>query len=336
MLKIKDYAEQIDALHAEGKCALEISKILGLEYSQPIYNYFKKKGWKNLSLGEYSVRRIYTVDKTFFETINTEEKAYILGFICADGCVNAKQHKISFALQDSDYALLESIRTAMNSTHPVKRHLIRKNPYTKTNRQTLYQCTLCINGKELVQPLVALGLANNKTYTLSSDVIKCVPEHLIKHFLRGYFDGDGSIMWGKKYSSGYKYLIQVAGNQEFLLNTFQKYFPSACGLYKYKTSKQCFAWKIADKKKVLEFLNYIYSDAKIYLNRKYKIYQYAMWSFKTELIAGNSYFINLIKGQSAAKPIVKCFRKVQRLVDETITNPFEGEIEYNSTTNAQH
>ena len=62
-----------------------------------------------------------------------------------------------------------------------------------------------------------------------------------------------------------------------------------------------------------------------------------MWSFKTELIAGNSYFIELMKGQSAANPLVKCLRQVQRLADETILNPFEKEgIEYNSATNAQH
>lgn len=74
----------------------------------------------------------------------------------------------------------------------------------------------------------------------------------------------------------------------------------------------------------------------LYLDRKYKIYKYVMWSFKTELIAGNSYFSNLLKGQSAANPLIKCLGQVQRLEDETIVNPFEEEIEYNSATNAQH
>ena len=61
-----------------------------------------------------------------------------------------------------------------------------------------------------------------------------------------------------------------------------------------------------------------------------------MWSFKTELIAGNSYFSDLLKGQPAANPLIKSLRQVQRLADETITNPFEEGIEYNSATNAQH
>ena len=295
MLKINDYAVQIEHLHNEGKNALEISKILNFKYSQPVYNYFKKKGWPNLEKGKYIHYTKYVVDSTFFNVIDTEEKAYILGFICSDGHIDAKNYRLTISLKDSDYALLEAIRRCMDSTHPIKRHI-------KFNK----------------------------------DIMKYVPEYLVRHFLRGYFDGDGSVTWGKHYSSGNKYLIQVAGNEDFLLESFQKHFPSNCGLYKYKTSKQCYVWKLADKKKVLEFLNYIYNDAKIYLDRKYKIYKYAMWACKTELIAGNSYFISLIKGQSAANPLVKCLRQVQRLADETIKNPFEEEIEYNSATNAQH
>ena len=336
MLKITDYAEQINALHAEGKCALEISRILGFKYSQPVYNYFKKKGWETLDLKDYPRQTTYEVDENFFVDIDTEEKAYILGFICADGHIDDSNYRIAITLQDEDYSLLEKIKEAMHSTHPIKRGIVKSNPYLRSDRTTLYQCNLNINGKNLITPLINMGITGKKTYDLDSSITKFIPEDLMRHFLRGFFDGDGSVSWGKHYSSGNKYLIQVAGNEEFLLGTFQKYFSSNCKLYKYKTSRQCFAWKIADKRKVLEFLNYIYKDAKIYLERKYKIYQYAMWSFKTELIAGNSYFSSLLEGQSAANPLVKCLRQVQRLADETIKNPFEEEIEYNSATNAQH
>lgn len=337
MLNIKDYAERIDALHEEGKSAIEIAKILNFKYQQPVYNYFKKMGWKRLSREEYKHKTLYTVDTSFFETIDTEEKAYVLGFICADGHIDANAYKLTITLQDSDFQLLELIRQAMRSTHPIKRHIQKINPYTRTDNTILEQCSLSVNGKQLLLPLINMGLAGKKTYTLDSSVIKYVPEHLIRHFLRGFFDGDGNVTWGKKYSSGYKYIIQVAGNKDFLLGTFQKYFPSNCSLYKYKTSRQCYTWKLTDKRRVLEFLNYLYSNSNIYLDRKYKIYQFAMWSCKTELIAGNSYFMKLIEGQSAANPLVKCLRQVQRLADETILNPYEeGSVEYNSATNAQH
>ena len=333
MIKIKDYAQQIDALHEQGFCAVDISRKLGLTYSQPIYNYFKKKGWKRLTREEYSLSRQYQVNEQFFKTIDTEEKAYVFGFICADGHIDTKFHRIVIALQQGDLELLQKIKNAMNSTHPIVEHIQKRNPYTKANHLITEQACISINGKDLIQPLIDVGLDSRKTYTLNGSEISKVPEHLIRHFLRGYFDGDGSITWGKQYTSGKKYLINVCGNKDFLEKTFQKYFPSNNALYKDKAAKQCYNWKLSDKLKILEFLNYLYADSTIYLERKYKTYKYAMWSFKTGLIAGNSYFINLIEGQSAANPLVKCWRQVQRLMDETFLNPY-GE-EYNSDTNAQ-
>ena len=336
MLKISDYSEQIDQMHSQGMSAFDIAKALNFKYMQPVYNYFKKQGWERTKRENYKRNTLYTVNSNFFKKIDTEEKAYIIGFIAADGHIDAKSYRLTIALKDSDYQLLEKIRTAMQSTHPIKRGILKENPYKKTENKILKQCSISVNGKNLIQPLIDMGLSGKKTYTLNGMLIKYVPDNLIRHFLRGYFDGDGSVTWGKEYSSGFKYIIQVCGNESFLNESFQKYFPSNCSLYKDKYSKQCCTWKIANKKEVLKFLIYIYNDAHIYLDRKYLIYKYALWSFKTELIAGNSDFIDTIKGQSAAKPLIKSLREVQRLADETILNPFEGDgIEYNSATNAQ-
>ena len=336
MLKISEFASQIDSLHEEGKTALEISKLLGFKYHQPVYNYFIKRGWKRLSRQEYNMKTKYSSMPTYFDSIDTEDKAYILGFVCADGHVCSIHNRITITLKETDIDILNKIKHAMSCTHPIKVGICKRNPYLKSKNRILKQCSLSINGKSLVAPLIKMGIAGKKTYTLDGSICEYVPNSLMRHFLRGYFDGDGNAVWGKHYSSGYKYLIQVIGNKDFLIKSFQRYFPSACGLCKDSYSKQAYTWKIANKKEVLKFLNYLYSDATIYLDRKYKVYQYAMWSFKTELIAGNSSLIELLEGQSAANPLVKCLRQVQRLADETIINPFEEEIEYNSATNAQH
>lgn len=336
MLKISDYSEQINQMYSQGMSAFDIAKALNFKYVQPVYNYFKKQGWERTKREDYKINTLYTIDSNFFKKIDTEEKAYIIGFIAADGHIDANSYRLTITLKDSDYQLLEKIRIAMHSTHPIKRGILKGNPYKKTENKILKQCSISVNGKKLIQPLIDMGLSGKKTYTLDNTLIKYIPDNLIRHFLRGYFDGDGNVTWGKKYPSGFKYIIQVCGNENFLKGSFQKYFPSNCSLYKDKHSKQCYTWKIANKKEVLKFLICIYNDAHIYLNRKYLIYKYALWSFKTELIAGNSDFIDTIKGQSAAKPLIKGLREVQRLADETILNPFEGdEIEYNSATNAQ-
>lgn len=86
-------------MHQEGKSALEISKILGFKYSQPVYNYFKKQGWDRLDRSDYKYNTTYTVNQEFFDEINTEEKAYILGFVCADGHVDAKAHRLTITLK---------------------------------------------------------------------------------------------------------------------------------------------------------------------------------------------------------------------------------------------
>ena len=334
MLKIKTYETQITDLHNQGYSAIEISKKLNFKYHQPIYNYFKKMGWKRLSKEEYPQYKKYQVNQNFFYNIDSEEKAYILGFICADGNVSIPRYSISITVQQTDIDILKKIQNAMCSNHPIKEHIQRENPYKKSNRKTLEQAHININGKTLVSPLVDLGIYGKKTYSLNGTEIEVVPKHLIRHFLRGYFDGDGNILWEKEYSSGKKYIINICGNKDFLENTFQKYFPSTNAMYKDKYSKQCWCWKISDKQKVLKFLCYLYDNATIYLDRKYKTYRYALWSYKTGLIAGNSYFIDIIKGQSAANPLVKSWRQVQRLMDETFSNPFEEE--YNSNTNSQH
>lgn len=283
MLQIKDYQEEITKLYQEGKTAKEISSLLGFKYHQPVYNYFKKMGWERTGK---TGKRIYKVDENFFKCINTEEKAYILGFICADGHIEKDRLDITVSIKDID--VLEKIRCAMHSNHPIK-GISRINPYKKTNREVLALVELMIGSVELVKPLFVMGLTTNKTYTLNGDILRYIPKYLMRDFLRGYFDGDGNVFFGRRYNSGYKYNINICGNEDFLLKSFQTYFPSSNKLYKDLYSKQCYVWKISQKDKVRDFMYYLYYNSSISLHRKYNEFRKIMWACKTGLIAGNSY-----------------------------------------------
>ena len=283
MLQIKDYQEEITRLYQEGKTAKEISSLLGFKYHQPVYNYFKKMGWERTGK---SGKRIYKVDENFFKCINTEEKAYILGFICADGHIERDRLNITVSIKDKD--ILEKIRCALHSNHPIK-EVQRINPYNKTERKTLILVELMIGSVELVKPLFNMGLTTNKTYTLDGSILKYVPKYLMRDFLRGYFDGDGNISFGRRYNSGYKYNINICGNEDFLLKSFQTYFPSNNKLYKDLYSKQCYIWRLSQRDKVRDFMYYLYYNSSIFLNRKYNEFRKIMWAYKTGLIAGNSY-----------------------------------------------
>lgn len=282
MLNIKDYEEQIIAMHKKGMTGKQIVDALHFKYHQPVYNYFRKMKWP--ITGKITKKK-YHVDDDFFKVINTEEKAYILGFICADGHV--EYSSIQFEVAEKDAEILEKIRKALNSNHPITT-IIKRNPYRGSDRKEIVMKKMRINGTYLTKPLLEMGLGGKKTYTLNSSILNYVPKYLIRDFLRGYFDGDGNVFYGKKYASGIKYNINVCGNMEFLTNTFQKYFPSTNKLYKDLYSKQCYTWKISAREKVLAFLHYLYFNSSIFLSRKYLVYRKATCSCKTGLIAGNS------------------------------------------------
>ena len=266
MLKILDYKERILKLHQEGKNRKEIADILELRYHQPIYNFFKKF---NLKENKRIYNRKYTLDTDYFKNINTEDKAYILGFIVADGYISEDRLCISLAIKDID--ILYKIRKCFKSNQKF-RYCNRPNPYNKNKicRMVILQ----ISSREFVKPLLKMALHINKTYTLDKNILKFVPKYLMRHFLRGYFDGDGNVCYGIKYSSGIKYNINICGNMNFLLNSFQIYFPSKNKnkIYYDKKSKQMCVWKLSSKNNVEKFLNYIYHNSNIFLQRKYKIY----------------------------------------------------------------
>lgn len=269
MLNIKDYEEQIIAMHKKGMTGKQIVDALQFEYHQPVYNYFRKRGW---SITGKITKKKHHVDDSFFKVIDTEEKAYILGFLCADGHITHTEIQIEVAEKDVD--ILYKIRKALKSDHPI-RDIYKSNPYKKTERSKLVLKRIKICGVYLTKPLLDMGLGGKKTYSLNSSVLNYVPKYLIRDFLRGYFDGDGNVFFGKKYTSGIKYNINICGNEEFLKNTFQKYFPTTNKLYKDLYSKQCYVWKISSKERVLEFLHYIYYNSSIFLSRKYLAYRKA-------------------------------------------------------------
>lgn len=264
MLKINDYKEQILSYYEQGKSAKEISDLLGFKYHQPVYNFFKKY---NLNHRKRVYNRKYSINKNYFNVINSQEKAYILGFICADGHIS--NDRLCITISETDVLLLEKIKKEIGSNQKLKK--FEKDSSHNTNKKCK-MVSLQISSVDFVKPLVKMGLGGNKTYNLNSNILKFIPKYLVRHFLRGFFDGDGNVLFGKKYTSGIKYNINICGNEEFLINTYQKFFPSTNKMYYDKKSKQTFIWKISSKQNVTDFLKYLYENSSIHLTRKYKIY----------------------------------------------------------------
>lgn len=135
--------------------------------------------------------RKYAVDENFFSEINTEQKAWILGFLAADSHISDKTGRvaktISIKLKSTDRPVLEAIRDAMSSTHPITE---RDNRHPKTDR-VHRTCELLIASANLVASLATHGLNGDKSVTGKPWV---GPTHLMRHYWRGVVDGDGSIL----------------------------------------------------------------------------------------------------------------------------------------------
>jgi hypothetical protein len=134
----------------------------------------------------YSVREY----SNYFNEINTQEKAYILGLLYADGCNSTESRTINIALKEDDLNILIKIKNAIKASQEIK---LRKRSLEKSNigyqRKDMYK--LSITDKQISEDLTKWGCVKAKTFKLKFPYF--LQKELIKHFIRGYFDGDGCI-----------------------------------------------------------------------------------------------------------------------------------------------
>ena len=216
-------------------------------------------------------KRKYSVDETYFDKIDTPNKAYILGFLYADGSNNPDKWTISMSLQEEDRDILEKIRSEIGSEKPLE-FLDYTNKhdggYTYKN-----QYRLLIFNKHMCKTLESIGMVQNKSLKLQFPDIK--PE-LYSHFIRGYLDGDGCIhQWIVKDKSC-RVTVSITSTEEFC-----KRLVEICGEYLGINSNYHEAgchngvtkdFVISRQDSVKKFLDWIYKDADLLLKRKYDKY----------------------------------------------------------------
>ena len=199
----------------------------------------------------------YNINIDYFRYINNQEKAYWLGFILADGCIQDRGKKgLSFALylKESDVEHIQNFKLAIESNNPIK--FIKQN---KSVGISIYNKNFCNN-------LIKQGCVPRKTYNIEFPALE---ESLIRHFIRGYFDGDGCV-WKKR-----KFVCcGIRGMPEFLKSINQLLIDNKINghIYKYD-SLTVGSLDILSKESVLNFYKYIYQDSTIFLSRKYNKFE---------------------------------------------------------------
>jgi len=276
-------------------------KNISVEDKDTIYNIFKDIGVGKINeisiksgfsarhiskiLKEYGVnvkrRKNYTLNDNFFTNILSEDQAYLLGLIYADGTVgdNSKYNinPISISSKDKDY--LEMVKSIINYDGKI---IERISGYDK-----IYYI-MSFYSEQMSRDLKRFGLGYNKAENIIT--LPDIPEQLIKHFLRGYFDGDGCIyeststtMSGDKKYYYKVFAVEIIGNQEFLEkmgDIFSKYEIS----YTFKKSK-CEYMKyirIKGNKNLNKLHTLFYDNANTYLSRKKIIFDKMKTTSKKE------------------------------------------------------
>lgn len=208
--------------------------------------------------------RKYTIDENYFDIIDTPNKAYILGLLYSDGCNYPPQHRVKLELQERDRKILDKINVEIQSNKPLAfNNLSRKN----INWQNTYR--LDITNRHISNKLVELGMVQNKSLVL--EFPKWLDNDMYAPFLRGYLDGDGHIEW-----SATKF-ITLVGTSQFC-NHIKDFCEEKLGV---KCSISNTANKdsntkllyISGKPNIKQFLDFVYKDADLYIERKYNIYQ---------------------------------------------------------------
>lgn len=260
-INIPETQEIVKQMFIDGSSVLQIMRALNLKYDQSLYNLLKREGLYVKRPISDSFRK-YPIDQEYFFNIDTEHKAYILGFIVADGSVDFKNKRVKIQLNRQDRDVLEKICVTFNNNIKVTDIMHHGHPH----------CKVSLNSAVMVNDLMNKGVHPAKSLTMTDEVYKHIPLNLQRHFLRGYFDGDGCLTLGSVYSSGTKYGIDVIGTKDFLEGTFGTYFQTNCKLQKHK-SCEMYSWKTSSKQGVIDFLHSIYGDSNIYLDRKYNKFQ---------------------------------------------------------------
>lgn len=242
----------------------EIAKIFNVN-EKTIKINAKKYGLTS-KIGSQGARK-HKFNERYFENIDSEEKAYWLGFIAADGCVykNKQSYRLQINLKGSDIDHLKKFQKAICSDYKITEKKVGK---AQSNT-----CQLKINSTKMCNDLIKNNIIERKSIIFEPPILN---KNLMNHFIRGYFDGDGWITsYKRKDSNGYRNEVGIIGGKK-ALNYFIDFLPKGFSKYeKYKDDK-IIQISGSSIKTISETYNYLYENATIFLDRKKNVFENIM------------------------------------------------------------
>lgn len=202
----------------------------------------------------------YNYDEDYFEVIDTEEKAYWLGFLGADGCINeSKTYKsLELGLKAEDKDHIEKFVIAIKGDLSMI-----KDRTTRAAGKIFHSNRVTVNCTKMAKDLIDKGVTPKKSFTLQFPPF--LQSNLLGPYMRGYFDGDGNV-----HPRNHTISISVVGNDMFIKEYINKLnellgIPLPKIYKKQKSECRTVYYYGPNARKILDFF---YSDATIFLTRK--------------------------------------------------------------------
>lgn len=240
--------EQVINLYKQGNSQYKVAELVGIKRDKVKYILQKNK------IPSDNIYKKYTIGDNYFNQIDSEEKAYWLGFLFADGSVRNNEKEFEFALNYKDEYHIQKMLNCMGSNHIIYK-----------TREDLRR--VVIWSPQICKDLINYGCIPNKSLVKEFPYNK-ISNDLIHHFIRGYFDGNGYICLDTYHN---QYTIGFSSTKEFLTGIILN-----LDLHYNKMQRNGdvnnYNLKYAGNNVSKKALNKLYSNATIYLDRKYQLY----------------------------------------------------------------
>lgn len=226
------------------------------------------------------INRKYALNESFFDQIDTEEKAYFLGLLYADGCNNEKTRTVAINLNEDDKDILDKFKDAIKSERPIKYIVVKGTNLKKKdgsacsfkNLWSLYFCS-----KKLSNSLAKQGCVAAKSLILDFPDESVVPNDLKRHFIRGYFDGDGCISLENGKNIGLK--MSFMSTDKFCLKA-KGFIEKELGIYceiqeppQSKNGSPSRVFRVSGSQKAQRVMEWLYKDSTVFLARKRTLFE---------------------------------------------------------------
>jgi len=205
--------------------------------------------------GKERSNSFYDLNTDYFTSVATETNAYILGYILADAHVG--HNALMFACVKSDENILHQIKKELEYSGDIK--------YKDNN------ALLNITCKKICDDLINIGFNNRKSYYVNIEkILESIPKELERYFIRGMFDGDGSFrIYKYPYFKKHTYHLGYTGTYDvvmYIYNMFNLHTKIV------KEGNVCYTCVTSCRSDINTILDYLYKDANIYIDRKYRMY----------------------------------------------------------------